>query len=109
MLPTLIANLRCAAHRRRSLARGRLDRPQSPGGRTEGGTEVSEVDEPIHVGNTHRPALFDGSFLVVVRSVAAAGAAQTIKASSLPNSIGYRYRTDRSCVTLPTSWLGGLM
>ena len=88
MLPTLIANLRCAAHGQHSLARGRLDRPKSPGGRTEGGTEVSEVDEPIQVGDTHRPALFDGSFLVVVGSVSAAGAAHTIKASSLSNSMG---------------------
>ncbi len=71
MLPTLIANLRCAAHGRHSLARTRLDRPQSPGG----GTEVSEVDEPIHVGDTHRPALFDSSFFVVVGPVSAAGAA----------------------------------
>ena len=75
MLPTLIANLRCAAHGRHSLARGRLDRPQSPGGETGGGTEVSEVDEPIHVGDTHRPALFDSSFFVVVGPVSAAGAA----------------------------------
>ena len=84
MLPTLIANLRCAVHGRHSLARSRLDRPQGPGG----GTEGSEVDDSIHVGDTQGPALFDGSFLVVVRPVAAAGAAHTIKASSLPNSMG---------------------
>jgi hypothetical protein len=106
MLPTLIANLRCPAHGQHSLACGRHDRPQSPGGGIGGGTEVSEVDDPIHIGDTHRPALFDGSFLLVVRSVAAAGAAQTIKASSLPNFMGDRYRTDRSCVTLPTRWDG---
>src|ERR687898_977878 len=88
MLPTLIANLRCAVHGRHSLARSRLDRPQSPGGGTGGGTEGSEVDDPIHVGDTRGPALFDGSFLVVVRPVAAAGAAHTIKAASLPNFMG---------------------